>query len=340
MKSLLPLILKAALLPSLILSSIWLVFGCKQESTCKNEGPAEKPQIRVEIVRLENEMDACNTAPRAKEFLHRYPAFAQVFLSPAVPDSAALIDLLLRHAADPFLDTMLTDVRHQFPNNDRLNAGFSELFSNIKGCYPAWPVPRVYTLISGFSIDVNYIDSALFLGLEHFTNDSAHYEAPQIPRYIKRRLQPNTVVSNVALILSNEFNKTAPTAEASMLEEMIRWGKTWYFVEKTMPCLPDTILTGYSAAELEAVQANRKRIYDHFAENHLFFEKDRLIVGKYTGERPNTPEIGDKAPGRLGRWMGWQIVRKFAQDKNMSLQEVMGQTDPNLVFDQARWRPE
>ncbi len=335
MKSLLYPVLNAACL-SVFVS---LISGCGRESACKNDGPAGKPQIQVQVVRLENELDACSTRTTAHQFLQRHPAFTQVFLSPATPDTAAVADLVIHHATDTYLDTMLTDVKAQFPTNDRLNTGFSELFSNIKGYFPTWPVPRVYTLISGFSIDLNYIDTALFIGLEHFTNDSAHYEAPQIPRYIKRRLQPNTVVSNVALVLSDQFNKTA-AGEAAMLEEMVRWGKALYFVEKTMPCVPDTVICGYTATELEAVNANRKRTYDHFVERHLFFENDRLLVAKYTGERPNTPEIGDKAPGRLGRWMGWQIVRKYAEEKKLSLPEVMAQPNAKLIFDQARWRPE
>ncbi|MBL7874085.1 MAG: gliding motility lipoprotein GldB, partial [Cyclobacteriaceae bacterium] len=56
--------------------------------------------------------------------------------------------------------------------------------------------------------------------------------------------------------------------------------------------------------------------------------------------RPKTYEVGDQAPGRIGTWVGWQIVRKFAAKKSdLSLPEVMSLRDAKLIFNESGYRP-
>jgi hypothetical protein len=57
------------------------------------------------------------------------------------------------------------------------------------------------------------------------------------------------------------------------------------------------------------------------------------------GERPYVAEINAKIPGRIGRWMGWQIVENFAEKTDASLPEVMGTRDVQEIFTQARYKP-
>lgn len=256
-------------------------------------------------------------------------------------DTAEILRLLVGQAKDAYMDTMRADVLKVYPNVDALQGDLAGLFGRVKSEFPDFAPPKaIYTLASGFNVDVLYLDSLLILGLEHFMPDSAHYEPPQIPRYIRVRMRPNTIVPSVAKLISDRYNRSQFSPEQAMVEEMVRWGKVLYFQEQMLPCVGDTLIMGYSAQTLKDVEKNAPLIYAHFVDRNLFFNTDHLLRAKYVGERPAVSEIGPECPGRIGQWMGWQIVRKWAADKKLTLAQVMAEPDGRKIFNQARWKPE
>ena len=60
---------------------------------------------------------------------------------------------------------------------------------------------------------------------------------------------------------------------------------------------------------------------------------------KFLAERPNVYEIGDKCPGRIGAWVGWQIVNEYMEKSNVSVQQLMEQTDHNEIFGKSGYKP-
>ena len=40
-------------------------------------------------------------------------------------------------------------------------------------------------------------------------------------------------------------------------------------------------------------------------------------------ERPKTLEIGDKCPGRIGEWLGWEIVNRYVDEEGIDLATLM-----------------
>jgi hypothetical protein len=58
------------------------------------------------------------------------------------------------------------------------------------------------------------------------------------------------------------------------------------------------------------------------------------------GERPNVYEIGEKCPGRIGAWVGWEIVRAYmANNPRVTLQELMEEDNPKKIFTLSKYRP-
>jgi hypothetical protein len=302
------------------------------------------PQIPVKVERLEESLGKLMDSAAAQAFVDAHPLFARGYLYQGVQtrgDSALVIAQLVRQAKDSIMDTLRRDIVRIFPKVEPLQGDLASLFGHIRASFPSFEPPKkIYTLTSGFTVDLLYIDSLLLIGLEHFTPDTAYYQPPEIPRYFRDRRRPNTIVPGLAALISDRYIKTAFSPEQAMVEEMIRWGKVLYFQRQTLPCLPDTLLYGYPAETLGDVTKNAKVIYGHFVDKGLFFSTDHLLRSKYVGERPSIPEIGDNCPGRIGQWMGYQIVAKWAKDKKRSLPEVLAEPDGRKIFNEARWKPE
>jgi hypothetical protein len=61
---------------------------------------------------------------------------------------------------------------------------------------------------------------------------------------------------------------------------------------------------------------------------------------RYLGERPFTIEVGEKCPGRIAQWVGWQIVMSYMNNHpDVTLPELMLMMDADKLFKESRYKP-
>ncbi len=128
-------------------------------------------------------------------------------------------------------------------------------------------------------------------------------------------------------------------ADATLVNHMIYWGKVFYMTEHILPTAQDSIIVEYSSEEMERVEANKKQTYNHFVANQLFFKEDYNSKLKYIDRRPHTNELGDNAPGRIGQYLGWEIVRSYMANNKVSLMELVKEKDHQKIFRKAKYKP-
>jgi len=315
-----------------------LLFGCGKKNCREDEGSTPSGKELV-LIRLEDSIQALKDTSDSRRFLDRFPLVSEKFLQRSrMPHDSILIQDFLKLSTDSYIDTMNLDVRREFPDLTWLKNDLTGLFDHIRFYYPKFHTPPVYTLVSGFGVDLEVKDSVLIIGLEYFLSDSARYRPPQIPNYILRRLKKRFLVPEIGMVMADRYCEI-DVLDNTMMGEMIKWGRVYYFMEKTMPCIQDTILTGFTDDQLKDVSGNLKTIWAHYLDKNLFFSTDLFLIKKYCDERPNVVEIGEKCPGRVGRWLGWQIVRKWAIDHKIPLQKVMAEKDARKIFTESGFKP-
>jgi uncharacterized protein YjaZ len=55
---------------------------------------------------------------------------------------------------------------------------------------------------------------------------------------------------------------------------------------------------------------------------------------------PFTSEISQDSPGRLGIWVGWQIVDSYMRNnENVSIQELINEGDAQKILEQSFYKP-
>ena len=125
-----------------------------------------------------------------------------------------------------------------------------------------------------------------------------------------------------------------------LIEQMIEKGKQWWLLDKFLPFASDSIKTGYTNDQLKWCDANEGLIWnDIITTEKDIYTKDPLVLQNYIGEAPFTQSMSPASPGNMGQWVGWQIVKKFA-DKNSSL-SVMDvlKTDAKKILEEAKYKP-
>src|SRR5690606_1652281 len=140
--------------------------------------------------------------------------------------------------------------------------------------------------------------------------------------------------------IGERFNKTN-LDDKSVLADMIAYGKSFYFAKHMLPCVPDSIFIWYSAEEMRGARANQDLVWARFVEDEVLYSTSHIMKQRFLGERPKTLEVGEKCPGRIGQWLGWEIVRKYMETHpEKSLPELMAMPDARKLFKASRYKPE
>lgn len=325
-------------IPILLLFTLFLFFGCKEQ---KCDIPAEISRIPVEMEaqRLEQELFAAKSKEEVAAFLKKYPLFTEHFLQrKRYASEEELVNSLYGMATEPNLKQLVKQADARFKDMSGLENDLENAFRHLKHYYPNARLPQLATFVTGMGQDLYLDDSLLVWGLDFFIGPEAKYRPP-FPKYILYRYDKPFLVPTTVLLLSSKFNETA-SENSNMLNEMIANGKSLYFAQKMLPCTPDSLLIGYTDQEMADVYYNQERIWGHFVEKGLLFETNQFKIKKYVGERPNVPEIGKKCPGRIGAWVGWQIVRKYMEEHpEVTLPQLMAETNAQKILTASKYKP-
>ncbi|MGK7391173.1 MAG: gliding motility lipoprotein GldB [Candidatus Cyclobacteriaceae bacterium M2_1C_046] len=321
-------------------------YSCDTDSeseVCVYQPDISDISLDFEYERLTNEFLSINKKRELKDFLDQHPVIKNYFLRKyEYPDDSVFFDQILQRITNPHIDTLQMEVNRVFGEEQELKEEFIKAFKHLKYYYPDANIPKVKTIATGFEQDMFFTDSLIIVGLDYYLGQGAKYRPRTMYEYILQRYAPEYIVPSVMLIygISPRFNKTG-LEDKTVLADMIAYGKAFYFAKHMMPCTPDSVMIWYSSEEIKGVRENADIIWGHFLENDILYETSHEIKRKYIEERPKTYEIGEAAPGRIGTWLGWQIVRAYMErNEEVTLPELMETKDPKRIFNESKYRPE
>ena len=324
---------------NIILISLILI-GCEEKDACTNGPDISNIKVDITIERSEIELFKNKTKEGIRAYLQKDRLLANKFFNlNQYPNDSLIINSLYNTLNHPSLDTVYRETQAVFGDMKDIEAQFEDAFRNIKYYYPDFHIPKVKTIITGLNNDLYVSDSLIVIGLDFFLGPKGSY-IPNIPNYVLKRYQKQYLVSIIVALISQKYNQVN-MLDKTLLAEMLYYGKSYEFVKTMMPCTSDTIILGYDKQEVIDCDAFETVIWANFVQNNLLFKTDHFTTNKYVGESPKTYEIGDKCPGRIGRWVGWKIIQKYRKlNENVKLQDIMKDKDAKKLFEASKYKPE
>ncbi|HLN52870.1 MAG TPA: DUF2268 domain-containing putative Zn-dependent protease [Lentimicrobium sp.] len=263
----------------------------------------------------------------------------KVFLGQTMPDKSG-IGQLKEFVTDPLIRETYAFTMKQYPDVQWLNEAFDKGFVLLKKEMPAFVVPQVYTYISGFDIQmpVKYSDSALIIGLDLYLGKDFYLDKKLgYPLYITNRLERE-------FILPDSFKEIAwahlpELQSATLLDAMIEQGKLIYFTELLLPDSKANTLIKYTPQQLDWVVSNEQNLWTFIIDNQLLYSSDPKAITMFMTDGPFTSGFSEESPSRTGHWIGWQIVRKYMQNNDVSLEDLLKDTDSQKILQQSGYKP-
>lgn len=310
-----------------------LLSSCDEDKEQKCQH-AEGMEMNVNVVSLEDSIPNLQTKKQLVDFFSRHIALRDIFFARrSYPNDSAFINLLFKKFTHPAFDTLRIETKNVFGDGSALKEEFRLAFANMKYYYPEFQPPRVETVITGLESDLFVSDTLIIVGLDYYLGKNAKYR-PNMYEYIVRKYEKNFIVPSAMLLygIDPKYNRVDMN-DQTVLAEMISYGKAYYFAKHMIPCFPDSVFIGYSQKEIDGAFANKDVIWKKLIDDEVLFSTSNQMKQRYVSDRPHVPEIGNECPGRIALWVGWQIVKEFAnQHSETSLPDLMKITDAQKIL--------
>ena len=241
---------------------------------------------------------------------------------------------------NPLLRQVHDEVQKKFGNFQKERGDLEELFRHIKYYFPETNLPKVVTLISEVDTDnkVIYADRLLLVSLDvYLGKDHEFYTG--FPEYQRKTFEKSQLLSDV--VSNFAIRKIAPPTDRTLLSQMIYFGKELYMKDLLIPQVSDADKIGYTPEQILWSQENEGYIWRYFVDEKLLYDSDPKLPGRFINPAPFSKfylEIDNESPGQIGMWIGWQIVRSYMKNNDVSLQQLL-QTDAKEIFDKSKYKP-
>jgi gliding motility-associated lipoprotein GldB len=312
-----------------ILLTTLLLLACNQKSKIEKE--VEKIPVSMKVIRFDQAF--FNAKPQDLNALkNKFPDF----FDPNTPD-----DFWIEKNQNKDWRSLYQEAQKKFADFTAYQNQIENVFKHIKYYFPTVKTPQIYTLISemDYNYKTIYAHDKLLVGLEFYLGkDHVFYQS--IPAYIRqnfeeRQLIPNVVQSFAEKVVSIGNNDT-------FIAMMVASGKQLYLKDILIPDYTDAEKIGYTDQQILWSKENEAEIWKKFIEDNLLYSTDAKLAPRFINLAPFSKfylEIDNESPGRIGQWMGWQIVRSFMENNpEVTIQQLL-KMDAKVVFEKSKYKP-
>lgn len=235
---------------------------------------------------------------------------------------------------------LLREVENTFFDFEEEKQELESLFQHIKYYFPEFEAPKVVTLTSDVQYNNRIIltDSLLLIGLDNYLG-ADHKFYRDIQNYIKAGLDKQYLVSDVASAFAK---KVVPKPEdRSFLSKIIYYGKELYLKDRLLPNATEAQKINYSEEQLVWAKSNEEPIWRNFIEQEHLYSTDNKLAQRFLDPAPFSKfglDLDNESPGRIGRYLGWQIVKAFMEKNKVSLKQML-QLPANEIFKKSNYKP-
>ena len=313
----------------LLIIAIFFLDSCKDEVKPKVDVSTISVQFQVE------RFDQIFYESKPEDFpkiRKQYP-----FLFPEQFEDSVFVNKL----NDPVLREVYDEVQLKYKTLETLVTDIEQFLKYTKHYFPETKTPRVFTTISDFDLESKavYSPDYLFISLDcYLGKDNRIYES--LYDYTLLEREPDQILPDI--VSSFSYGRIAPPKNKNLLSFMIYKGKELYLKDILIPDVPDHVKIAYTEMQNQFCLENESQIWSVFIEEKYLFDSNPMLEQRFMKPAPFSKfyrEIDNETPGRIGQWIGWQIVRSYMQNNpETKIQDLLAM-DAKELFENSKYKP-
>lgn len=330
---------------------IFFFFSCtceQQKNKPKKEIDVKKSEVEIKIHRFEKDWYAMNPnqiPTELKKIQLQHPMMFNAYYHfvmefPRMGNIAQQEQIIRDFITKPQMRGLYDSVMKKYPNLDFLEDELTDAFINFKSYFPEKPIPKIYTCITEFAGFPAFTlgDSLLGICIDDYLGSKYMYYPNFFHDYQLYSLdKPFIKIHAMNVMATNQID--APTPQSTLLDKIIIYGKILYFIESMLPKEKQENIVRYTKQQYEWCEQNKKQIWAYFLDKKLLYETKPDHI-KYVEDAPSTYGMPEESPGRVGAWLGWQIIRDYMKNNpNTTLKQLIANKESQKILEAANFKP-
>lgn len=313
------------------------------DTSAVNVDPVKVQRLDEDFFRL----DTANLVKGISDIRTKYGVITDCFLNNVIcyssPDSVECFYTLGQFLMDHTMRGGWEIANEKFANGfGFLEEDLTSAYTYFKAHFPDRQLPEnVFIVFSGFNYNYIACDGNYAIGMDYFLGkDNIYYQGLNWPMYQRRKFEPEYMSAGfVRAWMMNEFPFNSEKND--VINRIVYEGKIIYLQHALLRNTHDTLITGFSQAQLDWCVLNEADIWAKMIEDQTVYSENEEDLNHMTMDAPFTPGFPKESPGRAGTWLGYRIVQTYMERfPETSLEELMELNDGQTILTSSRYKPE
>lgn len=324
----------------LLAFTIISLIGCS--GTVKSDNPPAGNE-KISIIRFDKDVYNYLQNPDSEKEItlkEKYPVLLPAFGRIAMDnsDTETFFPTLRDYFSHPMLMNIYKNAITTFDDVAKYEDELSAANTLISEYFKGKKLPQLAMHVSGFRENMIIINNLISLSSDKYLgSDYTAYQEFFQP-YERQQMQAKYIVRDyIKAWLMSDIIKINAESE-NLLSAMITEGKVLYALSLLLPEYSIEDIIGYTPQQLSWCEQNEKTIWQKIVKQDYLYSADHMLITRLINDAPNSNSISKDAPGRIGCWIGLQIVTQYAKKKDATLENVMN-TNAQTILKESKYNP-
>lgn len=242
------------------------------------------------------------------------------------PSDTTFLNSMKQFLSDPYVSRLEKRIGEKFKSLDKKRSELREGFKHLKYHFPNGKLPdNVVFMNSFFASSAFSTEKQIGIGLERYLggNTDVIKELPyqDFPEWEKERMDEKYMSRDA--VCSWIMTHYIEEVDGNLAENIVKWGKILYLTQAAFPDADPSLIMRYNEEDYKWAIDNEYSLWKYLVDEKLLFKIDELNTKNLLGDGPFTPGLPEKGPDRLGQFLGYRMILKYMEIKDVTLEELV-----------------
>lgn len=250
-----------------------------------------------------------------------------------------MLSALKKYFSHPSLFDIYKTTEGEFINMSKYEEELSAVLKRASSVMVISQPTYFYTHVSGFKENIIAINNIISLSLDKYLGENFKYYTGYFDAEERSQMIPKMIVRDYTIgwILSN-YVKSGNMKNDNLLAHFIYQGKLYYILSELLPDYSINELMGCSLREIDWYKEHEKHLWKEIVKNNYLYSNDKGIINTWMLDKDIPYFTMSDSPGKVGYWIGYQLVKKYMSNTSGSIKELL-EMDDSIILKKSKYTP-
>lgn len=252
------------------------------------------------------------------------------------PSDTTFLNSLEQFLTDPYVSRLEKRINEKFKDLSSKRKEIREGFQYLNYHFPKGKLPdNIVFMNSFFASSAFSTEKQIGIGIERYlgSNTDVIKELPyqDFPEWEKEKMDEKFMSRDA--LCSWIMTHYVEEVDGNLAENIVRWGKILYLTQVAFAKSDPSIILRYSEEDYKWSVENEYALWKYLVDEKLLFKIDELTTKNLLGDGPFTPGLPEKGPDRLGQFLGYRMIQKYMEIKDVSVEQMLNTSYTDILVE-------